>query len=350
MKKTALFTSRLMTLMVVIAMAVICTFAFRALSEPSYAEVSGKGYSYTIKVYAGLQGEFEDGKKVWTKTVQPGEEVTISEESTGFKLTNNEYYVRGFREAGHDNDEQMKSQVFVADEDRSFEVAYGIAGGMVKYEIQYVDENGVSLRDSDTYYGMVGDKPVVSYKYVDNYRPQAYHVTKTLTDNESENVFVFTYTPIVRPEDASENEEGNSGNETENAEEDETADEEEAATEDEDDDDAAANRTNAGTAAGTQNGAAGNGTVPGNTGNDGNVDDGIADIDDQDTPSTAPENGDGENGETGIDDNATPASSPAGKVSPAVIALISGTAALGIAFIAIAVALLKKRKDDAEAE
>ena len=31
-------------------------------------------------------------------------------------------------------------------------------------------------------YGNVGDKPVVAYKYIDSYIPQAYALTKTLVE------------------------------------------------------------------------------------------------------------------------------------------------------------------------
>lgn len=35
----------------------------------------------------------------------------------------------------------------------------------------------------------------VAYKYIDSYIPQAYALTKTLVENEKENVFTFTYKP-----------------------------------------------------------------------------------------------------------------------------------------------------------
>ena len=74
-------------------------------------------------------------------------------------------------------------------------VAYGIKGDMVAYTVNYQDANGKTLADSQTFYGNAGDKPVVAYKYIENYIPQALALTKTLSDNESKNVFTFTYTP-----------------------------------------------------------------------------------------------------------------------------------------------------------
>ena len=79
--------------------------------------------------------------------------------------------------------------------DADYVVAYGIKGNMVAYTVNYQDASGKSLAESQTFYGNVGDKPVVAYRYVENYIPDALALTKTLSDNESENVFTFTYTP-----------------------------------------------------------------------------------------------------------------------------------------------------------
>ena len=314
MKRTALFKTGMMTTVIVLALTFIMALMAVSFADKAYADVAAKGYKYKVTVYAGMQGEFKGGKKIWSKEVGAGETVTISEETTGFKLTNKEYYFRGFREAGHDNDEQLKSVTFTADEDTSFEVAYGIAGGMVKYVIQYVDEDGEELRDSDTYYGMVGDKPVVSYKYVNNYMPQAYHVTKTLSENEDENVFTFTYRSTT-------GQDGNNNNNNNTQ------------------------ITNPGRD-GVNNGP--NAVQPGTPAV--NDDDGIANIDDQDGP-LAPGNGDGDgNGNSNINDPEPPKSnSGAGKVNPMVIALIGGTAGLVAVFAAAAALMMKNRRNSEEA-
>ena len=51
------------------------------------------------------------------------------------------------------------------------------------------------MAESQTFYGNVGDKPVVAYRYIENYVPQALALTKTLSKNAAENVFTFTYKP-----------------------------------------------------------------------------------------------------------------------------------------------------------
>ena len=186
MKKRLLITTLVLAMLMIMA-NVSSVFADSGAREQ---------YGYTVKVYSGEQGEFSGGKTMIEKSVQPGETVDISQMASdaGYKVTNDEYYCRGFRESGHDNDESPSLQSFAVTEDVSYEAAYGIRGNMVKYTIQYLDEDGASLRDADEYYGMIGDKPVVSYKYIEGYQPNAYNLTKTLTANESENVFGFSYT------------------------------------------------------------------------------------------------------------------------------------------------------------
>ena len=148
----------------VIAMILVLVFG----TMTSYGEIDGsKAYGYTITVYSGEQGHFSGGKTEATIKCDPGESVVIDLDDMGFKMDNDEYYPRGLRQAGHDNDEMKQSPLTIpsVDEDMSFEVAYGIKGGMVSYKVNYVEKgSGKTLRKSDTYYGMKGDKPVVSYK------------------------------------------------------------------------------------------------------------------------------------------------------------------------------------------
>ena len=192
--------------------ALVLTFGIPATTIKADA-----AYTYRVTVFAGNQGKFtkaydggtlsSDGKK-WTKDYTIGQHIEISEESLGFELKDkSKYYARGFRVAGHDNDEieegaENKTAVafkrieYDVDADIDYEMAYGLKGAMVAYTINYVDGSGKTLHGSDTYYGMKGDKPVVSYRYVEGYYPNAYTQGKTLSSNEKDNVFTFTYTAI----------------------------------------------------------------------------------------------------------------------------------------------------------
>ena len=171
-------------------------------------------YSYSIFIYSGKEGHFPDGSRM--KRIdgkQYGEQVTIDVRSMGIQLDEGDkYYVRGVTEAGHDNDEvggkTYQSYTFTVTGDVSFSVAYGVAGGMVKYTVNYVDEDGESIRESEEFYGMPGDKPVVSFQYVEGYRPKVLNLAKTLNDNEASNVFTFEYIKTSGPQDSETIDEG----------------------------------------------------------------------------------------------------------------------------------------------
>ena len=64
---------------------------------------------------------------------------------------------------------------------------------MVSYTVNYHDESGKELLPSETFFGNVGDKPVVACKYVAGYAPKASGLTKTLKEDVSENVLTFIY-------------------------------------------------------------------------------------------------------------------------------------------------------------
>ena len=203
-------------LMAALGMA-MTSVAFAAEPGTSGGDLD-KPYTYRITVYSGNQGTLNGGK-VWTKEFEAGSSIDLELEDLGFELTNKEYYVRGFRVAGHDNDEVDTFQRLRIDNietDESYELAYGIKGALVAYTVKYVDENGNSLRGSDTYYGMPGDKPVVSYRYVDGYVPHVYNIAGKLSKDESSNVFTFRYTkgemPANAPLPGNNNNNNNAGN------------------------------------------------------------------------------------------------------------------------------------------
>lgn len=182
-------------------------------------EAANKEYTYTLRFFTGQRGSFGDKKTILTLS---SSEATVELNSDGvlvckglklgdtvqFNLNsvvlNNEskYYVKGIRESGKDNNTAVSNLYFVmggedVDGDTDFVVAYGLRGNMVAYTVSYVDVDGNELAPPDIYYGNVGDKPVVAYLYVDGYQPQAYNLTKTLSQNEAENVFRFIYTSLA---------------------------------------------------------------------------------------------------------------------------------------------------------
>lgn len=176
-------------------------------------------YTYTATFYAGNQGIFNgtngltvdnalsgssysitpdrDGSRIVVSGLKFGDAVSFNIQAGSISLENGgKYYVKGVRPSGRDNNEPVESSAFHVTEDKDFVIAYGIKGETTSYTVNYLDAQGNELAPSQTYYGNVGDKPVVAYLYIENYTPQALGLTKTLTSNEADNVFDFIYTPV----------------------------------------------------------------------------------------------------------------------------------------------------------
>ena len=150
-------------------------------------------YTYKVTLSAGNKGTINGQNKIEQTNIASGSTVTFN--LNDIQVTDDKYYVKGIRLSGRDNNETLAAPSFTVDKDADYVVAYGIKGNMVAYTVNYQDASGNALAESQTFYGNVGDKPVVAYRYVENYIPDALALTKTLSDNESENVFTFTYTP-----------------------------------------------------------------------------------------------------------------------------------------------------------
>lgn len=176
------------------------------------------GYGYQITFYPGNHGSFASAGGVTVDNHESGSDYHI--ESTGDMITvsglhagdvvsfdaamegavdldgNGKYYVKGIRVSGRDNS-TVDTPAFRVEGDRDYVVAYGIRGDMTSYVVHYQDASGNTLFPSRTYYGNVGDKPVIAFLYIEGYQPQAYNLTKTLSSNAAENVFTFVYTALA---------------------------------------------------------------------------------------------------------------------------------------------------------
>ena len=161
-------------------------------------------YTYTITLSAGNMGTINGQEKtVYTGAVYG--ESWASFDLSQVQVTDERYYVKGVRLSGRDNADALAAPAFRVTGDADYVVAYGVRGDQVAYTVQYQDEDGETLAASQTFYGNVGDKPVVAYRYVDGYIPQSLALPKTLSANEAENIFTFVYTQgdpdtIVRTE------------------------------------------------------------------------------------------------------------------------------------------------------
>lgn len=210
-----------------------------AFPVQAWAKVGGNEteYTYTVTLCAGNQGYFSDTNGITVDNHITGSSYQIEKESQGEKIKisglkygdrvmvraqsciqlkeDGKYYIGGIRESGRDNNTVGKS-AFVVESDQEYVAAYAIAGNMVAYTVNYQDANGNALSDSETFYGAVGDQPVVAFKYFENYHPQAYNLTKTLSSNEAENIFTFVYTTDTQSAANSANA-GNDANAANNA-------------------------------------------------------------------------------------------------------------------------------------
>lgn len=192
---------RCFTAMLTMAL-LLSVFPVTAYAEP---------YTYTVTFYAGNHGTFnssqdirvdkvegssatvnppsEGGNRIVVEKLMRGDRISFNVPEKAVTLNNSKYYVKGIRRSGT----EIENASFPVDKDMDYVVAYGIKGNMVGYTVNYEDEAGNTLAPSRTYYGNVGDKPVVAYTYVEGYTPEAYAMTKTLSSNEQENVFTFVY-------------------------------------------------------------------------------------------------------------------------------------------------------------
>ena len=157
----------------------------------AYTQVCAYGYKVTL--YTGNQGTINSQNKT-SINVSKGQMVSLDLSQIELPQ-DSKYYVKGIRLSGHDSVDNLDPATFVVNGDLDYVVVYGVKGNQGAYTIRYVDENGKQLSKDTILYGNVGDKPVVAYKYIDSYIPQAYALTKTLVENEKENVFTFTYKP-----------------------------------------------------------------------------------------------------------------------------------------------------------
>lgn len=151
-------------------------------------------YTYSVTLSAGKQGTFADGDRIVREELKYGDYVNFDWRDQ-LTLKDDKYYAKGIRRSGEDNSNSFITDQVQVTGDEDYVVAYGVLGDMVAYTVQYLDENGNELAPSKTYYGSVGDRPVVAFQYIKGYLPQAYNLTKTLSENEADNVFPFEYAP-----------------------------------------------------------------------------------------------------------------------------------------------------------
>lgn len=151
-------------------------------------------YGYKVTLYTGNKGTIQ-GNTSLDVQVEKGQQISF--DLTKIELQKESlYYIKGIRLSGHDSIDTLAPTTFDVEADQEYVVVYGVKGQQIAYTIRYVDKQGKELLPQETLYGNVGDKPVVAYKYVEGYLPQTTAFTKTLSDNEKDNVFTFVYNNV----------------------------------------------------------------------------------------------------------------------------------------------------------
>ena len=192
---------------------IVTLLVILVLCQALVVGASAANYTYTVRVFSGNHGSFGSDQAVTFSGLAPNQTVSVTTSDLGNRLVvsgggksytvtldNKKYYIQGIRLSGRDNYNAIQPYVNV-EEDADYVVAYGIRGDLVQYTVEYRSRvDGSELAESSTYYGNVGEKPVVAFLYVDGYTPEAYNATKTLKEDVSANVFTFWYNPNVTPE------------------------------------------------------------------------------------------------------------------------------------------------------
>lgn len=160
-------------------------------------------YSYRVRVFAGNQSNVSNPEMpIIDLPFSPGAECNLPRSKTieeTYLPEGSKYYVKGYKISGEGGEYTCHSESFIVDRDYDLMVAYGMPDNLVSYTINFVDaETGAQLADSVTYYGNVGDKPVVAYEYIEGYRPLYRNISGTLSADG--NVWSFPYLRLVREE------------------------------------------------------------------------------------------------------------------------------------------------------
>lgn len=189
-------------------------------SDSTAVAQSYEGSRYTATVYGGNQGTVNGEDSVTLGPVALGETVDFSELTVEVPA-GSKYYAKGVRLAGLDNvrsDKNRNGQTTAGEmtvmaatvqtdgrlagtatitEDSDFVVAYGILANRVAYTVTYTDADGNELAPARTFFGDIGDVPATAPVYIEGYLPDTSLLTKTLVEDESQNVFPFVYTRLA---------------------------------------------------------------------------------------------------------------------------------------------------------
>lgn len=178
---------------VLVLLLVLCVTG--SIDLTARAAASDEKETYTVRLFSGAHSTLINGSEMMSYEVAYDSPLPFSTRDVVQLGAESKYYVKDIRESGKDNAETLEEGYRVR-EDRDYVVTYGVLGNSVSYTVQFQTEEGTDLAPPETYYGNIGDRPVVAFLYIDGYLPQAYNLTGTLQSDPAANVFTFVYTPI----------------------------------------------------------------------------------------------------------------------------------------------------------
>ncbi len=178
--------------------------------------------TYKVMIYSGDKGTFngtacvsgageaalQSPDTIVVSGLHYGDTLNIRVSSTNGTINLNpedggKYQPTGTRRSGRDNSEAFDqenatnpSRVYTVTSDRTFVVTYGVPGNMVPYTVNYVlagTNDPIPGSESQIFYGVAGEKPVVSAPYFEGYTPVYRAITGTLKKGQ-ENTWTFEYT------------------------------------------------------------------------------------------------------------------------------------------------------------
>ena len=152
--------------------------------------VFAAGYTYKVTISGGKYGKVNGADSV---TVDIANGTMWNPDDYAVTVTDAKYYFKGFHISGQ---EGLVGATKIT-QDTVFVATYGVAGDSIEYTVNYHSVDGAELAPSQKFYGNVGDKPVVAFRYIEGYEPQAYNLTGTLKANAAENIFTFEYKEIT---------------------------------------------------------------------------------------------------------------------------------------------------------
>jgi hypothetical protein len=173
-------------------------------------------YTYDVVVYAGNgSADGAEGGSIVYGSYGYGSSfplITNDYLESHFTPDDSRYYVKGVRLAGHD--ELLGSRdLATVTEDVQLVVAYGLKKDQVQYTVNYVDTDGNKIAESKTFWGNVGDMPVIAHQYIEGYQPiNAKNMTGQIKPLPDVTEFTFEYAAV---DPASSTSNASSGSSTE---------------------------------------------------------------------------------------------------------------------------------------